>query len=126
MLGYVSEQALEEAYLNANCLIYISTYEGFGLPPLEAMARGVPVLASNTSSIPEVVGDAAVLVDPRDERAIAEALVSLLQDRARCIELMQRGRQRAEQFQWAPAAAAMIEVLERAASKTSGARPRNA
>lgn len=113
--GYVSEQELEAAYLNANCLVYISTYEGFGLPPLEAMARGVPVVASSTSSIPEVVGDAAVTVDPEDTAAIAIAVLGLLDDRPRCVELMKRGQQRALMFSWQRAAESMIKVLERAA-----------
>lgn len=115
MSGYVSEQELEAAYLNANCLVYISTYEGFGLPPLEAMARGVPVIASSTSSIPEVVGDAAVTVDPDDTAAVAAAVLGLLADRPRCVELMKRGQQRAMMFSWQRAAESMIQVLERAA-----------
>jgi alpha-1,3-rhamnosyl/mannosyltransferase len=113
--GYVSEQELEAAYLNANCLVYISTYEGFGLPPLEAMARGVPVVASSTSSIPEVVGDAAVTVDPADTPAIAAAVLALLSDHPRCIELLHRGQQRALMFSWQRSAESMIKVLESAA-----------
>jgi glycosyltransferase involved in cell wall biosynthesis len=113
--GYVSEQDLEAAYLQANCLLYLSRYEGFGLPPLEAMARGVPVVACRTSSIPEVVGDAAVLIDADDEAAAAAAVLSLLTDRQRCSGLLEQGRQRALQFSWNAAAEAMLAVLESAA-----------
>lgn len=115
--GYVSEQELESAYLRANCLLYLSKYEGFGLPPLEAMARGVPVVAYGTSSIPEVVGDAAVLIGAENELAASQAVLALLADRKRCAGLLEQGRQRALKFSWASAAQAMINVLESAARR---------
>ena len=65
LMGYVTNEELERFYKEASCLVYVSLYEGFGLPPLEAMVHGMPVVASNRSSIPEVIGDAGMLVDPK-------------------------------------------------------------
>ncbi|HWX25219.1 MAG TPA: glycosyltransferase, partial [Vicinamibacteria bacterium] len=74
--------------------------EGFGLPPLEAMASGVPVVTSGLSSLPEVVGDAALMVDPYSEEAIADALSRVLEDSALRADLVERGRIRARLFSW--------------------------
>src|SRR5262249_41936470 len=79
----------------ASVFAYPSLYEGFGLPPLEAMASGVPVVASNTSALPEVLGDAALLVDPTDVEAIAEGLATALFDERARKDLVRRGEQRA-------------------------------
>ena len=81
-LGWVSAEEIEGLWAIAEAFVFPSLYEGFGLPVLEAMARGVPVACSNASSLPEVAGDAALLFDPHDERAIAEALGRLLEDPA--------------------------------------------
>ena len=81
-LGYVGEDELPALYAGAHAFAFPSLYEGFGLPVLEAMASGVPVLTSNVSSLPEVAGDAALLVDPNDEDALREGLVRLLDDSA--------------------------------------------
>ncbi len=80
--------------------MFPSLYEGFGLPVLEAMARGVPVACSDASSLPEVAGDAALLFDPNDPRAIAQALERLLGDPALREQLRKRGRERAASFTW--------------------------
>jgi glycosyltransferase involved in cell wall biosynthesis len=80
--------------------VFPSLYEGFGLPPLEAMASGTPVVTSNLSSLPEVAGDAAVLVDPYDETSIADGIHRVLTDTALHASLRQRGLERAHQFSW--------------------------
>jgi len=82
---------------HASALVFPSLYEGFGLPPLEAMACGCPVACSNAGALPEVVGDAARLFDPRDPRAIADAGLDVLSDREAWVE---RGVARAERFSW--------------------------
>jgi glycosyltransferase involved in cell wall biosynthesis len=99
-LEQVDDAALRALYTAASALAYPSLYEGFGIPPLEAMACGTPVVASNVSSIPEVVGDAGLLVDPLDHGALAAALARVLTDRALAHELRRRGFERARQFTW--------------------------
>ena len=100
-LGYVPDETLAVLYRLAAVFVFPSLYEGFGLPPLEAMASGTPVVTSNVSSLPEVVGDAAVLVDPYDPRAIADGMRRVLTDSgARAPTLRARGLARARQFSW--------------------------
>lgn len=101
LLGRVSDAELRALYAGASAFAYPSLYEGFGLPPLEAMAAGAPVLTSAVSSLPEVVGDAAVLVDPLDVGAITDGLARLLSDAAYAQQLRAAGRARAAQFTWA-------------------------
>lgn len=115
LLQYIDESALEALYRHAQCLVYASLYEGFGLPLLEAMARGVAVISSNVSSLPEVAGDAALLVDPNDEAALAAAIISVCRDDALKKQLQERGRVRAAQFSWRETARRTIAVLEAAA-----------
>jgi glycosyltransferase involved in cell wall biosynthesis len=98
--GYVPQEDLVGLYNAATVLVYPSVYEGFGLPVLEAMACGRPVIASNASSLPEVAGEAAVLVNPLDARDLAEAIRTLLGDEVRREKFGRRGRQRAGQFSW--------------------------
>ena len=104
--GSVSDEDLDALYRGADVFAYPSLYEGFGLPVLEAMARGVPTLASDASSLPEVAGDAALLVDPDGRRRRSrKALARLLTETALADELRQRGLQRAATFTWAATAA---------------------
>jgi glycosyltransferase involved in cell wall biosynthesis len=99
-LGWLSGEELEGLWALAEAFVFPSLYEGFGLPVLEAMARGVPIACSNTSSLPEVAGEAALLFDPRDEAAIAGALLRLLDDAVLREQLCARGLARAGEFTW--------------------------
>jgi glycosyltransferase involved in cell wall biosynthesis len=109
-LGHVPAEVLPALYNGALLLAYPSLYEGFGLPPLEAMACGVPVVASNVSSIPEVVGDAGVLVEPRDTHALAEAIATLLDDSELRLSLGRAGVERAAHFSWERAATEVLDI----------------
>ena len=97
-LGYVPDEDLPALYSHADLFAYLSLYEGFGLPPLEAMACGVPVLVSNTSALPEVVGEAGVLVAPRDVPTIASEMMRVLRDSDLRAEMRVRGLERAQLF----------------------------
>ena len=99
-LGYLPEDTLAVMYRLAAVFVFPSLYEGFGLPPLEAMASGTPVVTSNVSSLPEVAGDAALLVNPLDAEAIADGIERVLTDRALNADLRRRGLARARQFSW--------------------------
>jgi glycosyltransferase involved in cell wall biosynthesis len=99
-LGYVTDEARRDLLAGASVFAYPSIYEGFGHPPLEAMTNGVPVVASRAGALPEVLGDAARLVDPHDERALADALAVLLTDDRERAELVERGKTRAATFAW--------------------------
>jgi glycosyltransferase involved in cell wall biosynthesis len=98
--GFVSDDDLHALYQAAKALVFPTLYEGFGLPALEAMAHGTPVITSNTSSLPEVVGEAGVLVDPLSTKAIEEAMQRLLDDETFCNTLATRGLERAKLFSW--------------------------
>lgn len=100
LTGYVPSEHLAALYGAADLFVYPSLYEGFGLPPLEAMACGTPVLVSNVSAMPEVVGNAGVTVNPREPEQIAEAMVALLRDEGRLQTLAVAGRERAAQYSW--------------------------
>lgn len=100
LTGYVPAEDLPAIYAGAEVFLYPSLYEGFGLPPLEAMACGAPVITSDEASLPEVVGDAAVLVTPRSVESIAEALRRVLESRNLQADLRERGLARARQFSW--------------------------
>jgi glycosyltransferase involved in cell wall biosynthesis len=99
-LGTVDERTLDAIYRNAVACAVPSRYEGFGLPALEAMARGCPVIASNATSLPEVVGTAGTLVPVGDAEAWAHALVSIARDEDMRVEMSRRGRERAAGFTW--------------------------
>jgi glycosyltransferase involved in cell wall biosynthesis len=99
-LGYLSDDTLAILYRLASAFVFPSLYEGFGLPPLEAMASGTPVVTSNVSSLPEVAGEAAVLVDPYDVDSITEGLRRVLSDPALAADLRRKGQDRAREFSW--------------------------
>ena len=109
-LGYVGEDELPALYAGAHAFAFPSLYEGFGLPVLEAMASGVPVLTSNVSSLPEVAGDAALLVDPNDEDALREGLVRLLDDSAWRTNASARGLARSRDYPWSRCVDATIDA----------------
>jgi glycosyltransferase involved in cell wall biosynthesis len=114
-LGWVDPADLEAMYAAAACFVLPSLFEGFGLPVLEAMARGLPVACSDIGTLREVVADAALLFDPESEPAIAAAIERLLTDRAEAERLRVAGRERAERFTWAATAAATLAAYGRAA-----------
>lgn len=109
---YIPHSALPAIYNLANVFVFPSFYEGFGMPPLEAMACGTPVVCSNASSLPEVVGDAALTVSPDDYEGMAEAIARLLKDPALADELRKRGLDRARQFTWERTARETLAVYE--------------
>jgi glycosyltransferase involved in cell wall biosynthesis len=114
-LGPIAHDDLPMHYAAADLLVYPSLYETFGLPPLEAMAAGCPVVAANSTSIPEIVGDAAELVDPLDVSSIAQGMLVVLEDTGRRTQLMELGRSRAADFTWERAGQSTLELLEQAA-----------
>jgi glycosyltransferase involved in cell wall biosynthesis len=109
-LGFVPETTLAALYRLASVFVFPSLYEGFGLPPLEAMAAGTPVVTSNVSSLPEVVGDAAVLIDPMDAGAIADAMARVLSDATLRDTLVTRGHARVQAFSWDRSVARIRQV----------------
>lgn len=113
-LGYVSDADLRALYSSCKIFVYPSLYEGFGLPPLEAMACGAPVITSRIASIAEVVGDAARLVEPTDTEALTHALIELWSDRAARAKLASDGLQRAREFTWKRTAELTRAVYARA------------
>jgi glycosyltransferase involved in cell wall biosynthesis len=117
LTGYVPEPDLPALYAGASVFVFPSLYEGFGLPPLEAMACGTPVVCSNASSLPEVVGDAAMTVDPYDVEALADAIRQVLSDANLRDELRGKGLKQARRFTWERTAwqtlAVYNEALER-------------
>jgi alpha-1,3-rhamnosyl/mannosyltransferase len=110
--GYVADSELAWMLQNARALVYPSLYEGFGYPPLEAMAQGCPVLTTKVSSMPEVCGDAALYVTPGDRRQLAEAIVELNCNQQLRARLSQAGLERAKGFSWENSAAKYLEVLD--------------
>ena len=118
-LGYVADDQLAILYRLASVFVFPSLYEGFGLPPLEAMASGTPVVASNVSSLPEVVGDAAVLVNPYDVDAIVDGLRRVLTDPALAAGMSRKGIERAREFSWERSVAKTWAVYQTIAGKAS-------
>lgn len=112
--GYVSYEKLTSLYQNAAVCVYPSLYEGFGLPVLEAMACGCPVVCSNTTSVPEVAGDAAILVNPESADDIAKGIRRVLTEPGLAAELRERGIQQAKKFTWEACAEATLAVYRRA------------
>ncbi len=109
--GPVSEDRLRALYRDAECLLFPSLYEGFGLPVLEAMASGTPVVASDRTSVPEVVGDAGLMVEALDADAMAAAVERLWSDGALRASLVTRGRERAAAFTWEAAASRVHRII---------------
>lgn len=112
LTGYVPEKYLSALYSGAVAMLYPSLYEGFGLPPLEAMACGCPVITSNTTSLPEVTGDAALLVDPEDADAIAAAIIRIVDNHGLRVSLHTKGMKRAAQLSWDESARQTWEILQ--------------
>ncbi|OHE57175.1 MAG: hypothetical protein A2Z47_00305 [Thermodesulfovibrio sp. RBG_19FT_COMBO_42_12] len=110
-IGYISEDDLPSVYSLAEVFLFPSIWEGFGLPALEAMACGTPVVTSNTSSLPEVVGKAGIMVDPKDTTSIAEALHRILNNRAIREELSEKGIKEAKKFSWRMSAEKLLKVF---------------
>jgi glycosyltransferase involved in cell wall biosynthesis len=113
-VGFVSDAHLAKLYRCSEALVYPSLYEGFGIPPLEAMSCGTLVICSNTSSLPEVVGDAAIMIDPTSVDELADAMLSLrsISGRERLVE---KGKKRAALFAWAETAKRTADLYEKIA-----------
>jgi glycosyltransferase involved in cell wall biosynthesis len=114
LTGYVPENDLPALYSGSLCFVYPSYFEGFGLPPLEAMKCGTPVVAGNRTSLPEVVGDAGLLIDPFDVEAMAAAIERVISDPGLRAELQIKGLARAKLFDWRATARQTLAVYERA------------
>lgn len=110
--GYVAEEDFPAMYSAAELFVYPSLYEGFGFPPLEAMACGTPVISSNTSSIPEVVGDAGISLAPKDEEKWASVIVKVIKDKNLREALSVAGLKQAKKFSWEKTAKETIEVYK--------------
>ena len=121
LLGPVPHDRIAPHYRQADALVYVSLAETFGHPPLEAMAFGCPVIASNTTSLPEVTGGAAELVDPTDVQAIAAAMQRVVTQPDRRAALVARGRERAQAFTWPRAAQRLLAVLREVAQPADAA-----
>ena len=119
LTGYVPEKDLPPLYSGAMCFVYPSFFEGFGLPPLEAMKCGAPVIVSNTTSLPEVVGDAAICVDPYDINAIAGAIERVNTDSILREELSIKGQARARLFDWRDTALRTLDVYRQVVNETT-------
>jgi glycosyltransferase involved in cell wall biosynthesis len=119
-LGFVPDGTLAVLYRLAAVFAFPSLYEGFGLPPLEAMASGTPVVTSNVSSLPEVVGDAAVLIDPYDPDAIAAGIRRVLEDEGLREDLRERGYRRAREFSWERSVARIREIYGEVVAERRG------
>jgi glycosyltransferase involved in cell wall biosynthesis len=114
-LGYVPEAHLPGLIAGASAFVYPSLYEGFGFPVVQAMAAGAPVVTSNTSCLPEIAGDAGLLVDPRSPSEIAGAIARLLDSESLRADLAARGRERAQLFKWETCAARTLDLFRRVA-----------
>ncbi|MBN6740049.1 glycosyltransferase [Acidithiobacillus sp. MC6.1] len=120
LLGYVPDDLLPDLYRHAWVLLYPSLYEGFGLPPVEAMASGCQVLVSGVSAMPEVCGDAAIRVDPMDIESIRQGILRITLDEALRMDLKARGVARAGRYRWESAGESLLEVLRAASGMEKG------
>ena len=114
LTGYVADEDLPALYRAARAFVYPSLFEGFGLPPLEAMASGTPVVTSDVSSLPEVTAGAALLIDPNDERALANALIEIMSNDRLRAELREKGLAQAKKFTWRDAAEKTLRLYKEA------------
>ena len=112
-IGYIEDGELPILYNAAKVFVYPSLYEGFGLPVLEAMACGIPVITSNTSSLPEIVGDAGIMVDPRDSAALAAAIQKVILDNDLREEMIRKGLKKAENFSWEKTAKETTQIYNK-------------
>jgi glycosyltransferase involved in cell wall biosynthesis len=117
-LNYLSDEEVALFYSKADVFVYPSHYEGFGLPVLEAMTLGAPVVTSHTSSLPEVAGDAALLIDPNDASHLAEAMLRVISDSQLRQELIEKGKNRSKLFSWEKTAQATLQVYRDLMTKT--------
>ncbi|MBL9188079.1 MAG: glycosyltransferase family 4 protein [Opitutaceae bacterium] len=118
-VAYPSEEKLEQLYQGSVALLYPSRHEGFGIPALEAMACGTLAVTANTTSLPEVVGDAGIMLDPADEAAWTDCMLAIATDKVRRSELLERGRRRATEFSWEATAAKHAAEYRRLALASS-------
>jgi glycosyltransferase involved in cell wall biosynthesis len=123
-LAYVPDEDLPALYSGAACVALVSLYEGFGMPALEALACGAPLVASNRGSLPEIVGNAAIIVDPLDVGSIARALEQAVGEQSIHATLREAGPRRAADFDWSAAAQVTRQVLEQAGQQDGGKSPR--
>ena len=117
ILGYIDDSTLQWLYQNCFALIYPSLFEGFGLPVLEAMSLGAPVSTSNVSSIPEIVGEAGIMVDPLDEKALYKAMHKMAMDAAFRLDLKNKASRQASKFSWESAARTVLEAYKEVLSR---------
>ncbi len=110
--GYIKEDELHKLYKLAKVFVFPSLYEGFGIPPLEAMASGCPVVSSNVASLPEVIGDAGLLIDPKNAYKMAEAVSDLIDNDHVRSTMIERGFAQVEKFRWEKSARAAMEVFQ--------------
>jgi glycosyltransferase involved in cell wall biosynthesis len=122
-MGWIDDTRLTELYGRSSLFVFPSLDEGFGIPVLEAMAWGLPVVASNRSSLPEVCGDAALLADPEDSEALAAAMRQLIENQALAAELAARGQQRARRRPWRVAAEETLRVYDELLSQAAEGAP---
>ena len=125
LTGYVAEADLRALYAGALCFVYPSYFEGFGLPPLEAMQCGVPVITGNRTSLPEVVRDAGLLVDPFDKDELAAAIARMIDDANLRARLRIKGLERASHFSWRETARLTLQVYKQAIGGRDGGRERD-
>ena len=110
LVGYIPDEDLSLLYSGSECFVFPSLYEGFGIPVLEAMKSGVPVITSNVSSLPEIGGDAALYVDPYNEEEIAKAMEKIVEDGQLKETLIEKGLKRAKLFSWKKMAEETLEI----------------
>ena len=111
--GYVTDEELVALYRNAKCLVFPSLYEGFGIPPLEAMSLSCPSVVSNTTSLPEVCGEAVLYCDPYDIDDIYEKVKLLLDDDEKRIELIKKGKEQLKKYTWSGSAKKFHEIINK-------------